>query len=132
MDGCVNQKGIYMSAKKINVLGTEYTIEVVKISECEELKENKWCGSCDKFSHKILIGDASEVEFFGKLNEEEQKHCMKQTMRHEIVHAFLNESGLQGSSLFYDNGWATNEEMIDWFALQFPKMLKIFEEAECL
>lgn len=53
-------------------------------------------------------------------------------MRHEITHAFFFESGLQESSLQYCNGWAENEEMVDWVAVQFPKMLQVFKEAECI
>ena len=75
----------------VNVLGTEYKIDFVKISECDELKENHWCGSCNKITHRILVGDPTEEEYFGKLTEEEQTHCIKQTLRHEIVHAFFNE-----------------------------------------
>lgn len=116
----------------VNVLGTEYKIDFVKISECDELKENRWCGSCNKSTHRILVGDPTEEEYFGKLTEEEQTHCIKQTLRHEIVHAFFNESGLQESCLQYNNGWAVNEEMVDWIAIQFPKMQKAFEEVGCL
>jgi hypothetical protein len=118
--------------KHVNVLGTAYDIKKVKISECELLKEKHWCGSCNELTHTILIGDASEEEFFGKLSEEEQELITKQILRHEITHAFLNESGLQASSAEWGAGWAHNEEMIDWIALQFPKMLKAFEEAGCL
>lgn len=125
-----NPKGECM--KKLNVLGTEYTIEVVKISECESLRKNRWCGSCNELTHKILVGDASEEEFFGELTDEEQKLITKQILRHEITHAFLNESGLQESSCNLDRPWARNEEMIDWFAIQFPKIRKAFEDAGCL
>ena len=48
-------------------------------------------------------------------------------LRHEIVHAFLYESGLDVSS-----EWARNEEIVDWIALQTPKLQKAFEEAGCL
>ena len=54
------------------------------------------------------------------------------TLRHEITHAFLNESGLQNDTSVPGSGWATNEEMVDWIAIQFPKMKKAFEEADCL
>ena len=116
----------------VNVLGTEYKIEVVKISECDELKENNWAGNCNKITKIILIGDASEEEFFGKMTKDEQEEVTKQILRHEITHAFFNESGLQESCLQYRGGWAVNEEMVDWIALQFPKMQKAFEEVGCL
>lgn len=28
--------------------------------------------------------------------------------------------------------WAKNEEIVDWIALQFPKLLKAFKEADCI
>lgn len=118
--------------KKVNILGTEYTLKFVKISECEYLKEKHFCGSCNSVTKEILIGDASEEEFFDKLSPEEQKIVTKDTMRHEITHAFLNESGLQDSALQYCNSWAKNEEMVDWIALQFPKMLKAFQSVDAL
>lgn len=116
----------------VNVLGTKYSIETVKISECEELKENSWCGSCNSESHKILIGDPTEEEYYGKLSEEEQKSITKKTLRHEIIHAFFNESGLQHSANKSPEAWPVNEEMVDWLAIQFPKMQKAFEEVGCI
>ncbi len=53
---------------------------------------------------------------------------MKATLRHEIVHAFLGESGLSANSNESD-AWARNEEMVDWFALQGPKIYKAWQEA---
>lgn len=79
-----------------------------------------------------MIGDTSEEEFFGVMSEEEQKIQTKRILRHEIIHAFFNESGLQDDSSNIDCGWAVNEEMVDWIAIQFPKMVKAFEEADCL
>lgn len=118
--------------KNVNVLGVEYTIEVVRISECDLLKKNTWCGSCNNLTRKILIGDPSEEEFFGKLSEEEQVLQTKRTLRHEITHAFLNESGLQDDSSVPGGGWAQNEEMVDWIAIQTPKLFKAFQEAGAL
>ena len=37
----------------------------------------------------------------------------KKVIRHELVHAFLFESGLSV------NSWADNEEIVDWIAIQF-------------
>ena len=53
---------------------------------------------------------------------------MKQTLRHEIVHAFLGESGLSNNSNSID-AWARNEEVVDWFAIQGPKIYKAWQEA---
>lgn len=56
---------------------------------------------------------------------------LKEVLRHEIAHAFFYESGLWDSS----NGttaWATNEEMIDWIAIQGLKLYTAWEEAEAV
>lgn len=65
------------------------------------------------------------------MNKGNMEHCKKQVLRHEIVHAFLYESGLDGST-WKTHGWAVNEEMVDWIAIQFPKILKAFQECNCL
>ena len=115
-----------MENTKIDVLGTEYAIKIVKVSECDDLKNNKFCGLCNNLTHTILLGDASEEEFFGSMTEEEQEIQMKTTLSHEVIHAFLNESGLQDAAARIDAGWARNEEMVDWFAIQSPKIFKAF------
>jgi hypothetical protein len=44
-----------------------------------------------------------------------------------VIHAYLSESGLNSSSNGVDC-WARNEEMVDWFAIQMPKIVKTFGE----
>lgn len=117
--------------KKVNILGTTYTVKKVKISENEELRDNSWAGVCGSLRKEILIGDASETEYFGKLSKAEQKASENETLRHEITHAFLKESGLWDDAKG-DQHWATNEEMVDWIAQQFPKMQKAFDEVGCI
>ena len=51
----------------------------------------------------------------------------KKVVRHEIVHAFLTESGLAENSF-----WAQNEELVDWIAIQGPKLIKAWQEAGAL
>lgn len=52
----------------------------------------------------------------------------KKTLRHEITHAFLFESGLEDNSNEAD-AWARNEEMVDWIAFQGPKIYAAWQEA---
>jgi predicted SprT family Zn-dependent metalloprotease len=58
-------------------------------------------------------------------------NAQKEVMRHEIVHAFLYESGLGYSTHIPNCAWAVNEEMVDWIAIQTPKMAKVFKQAGC-
>ena len=51
----------------------------------------------------------------------------RQTLRHEIVHAFFLESGLGSES-----DYAQNEELVDWIARQGPKLYRAWAEAGAL
>lgn len=114
--------------KYINILGTEYRIEEHKVSEDEYLKENRLSGYCGEKSKLIVVADMSEKEFFADMNEHEQEVYRKKVLRHEVIHAFMNESGLSDSANHFDGAWSKNEEMIDWFAIQSPKIYKAFTE----
>ena len=52
---------------------------------------------------------------------------IRKNKRHEIIHAFLFESGLAENS-----EWAQNEEMVDFFAIQFPKLMEAFKNADAI
>lgn len=116
---------------KINILGTKYTIETHKISEDSILRENQWSGYCSEEAKLIVVADMTEKQYIA-LNDAEAEEYRKKTLRHEIVHAFLNESGLSANASIPQGGWAKNEETVDWIAIQFPKMLKAFKKAGAL
>ena len=48
----------------------------------------------------------------------------KKIIRHEIIHAFFEESGLYR--------YKEDELVVDWIAKQFSKMLKVFQQVEAL
>ena len=108
---------------KINVLGTEYIIKELDRSECSGLAECD--GFCDKTIKEIVIAKKGEdcdlADFTWYRNK---------AMRHEIIHAFMMESGLQEN--WEHNRWGQEETVVDWIAIQFPKILKCFQEAGCL
>lgn len=106
---------------KVNILGIEYEIYHNVSNDFKFFKKGEADGICDFSVKKIYIA-AMEVDDDTYQDLESYK---KSVIRHEIIHAFLYESGLNASSA---NGWARNEEMIDWIALQFPKMQQIYEQ----
>lgn len=99
-------------------------------SETDKDLKNKF-GYCDMHSKKIVCADLSKIDDWKDEPENVRIIQQKITLRHEIIHGFLKESGLWGSSIGID-AWATNEEMVDWIALQFPKMIKAFEEVDAI
>ena len=52
---------------------------------------------------------------------------MKKQLRHEIIHAFLSESGLS-VNFEHCSKFGHEETMVDWIAIQFPKIHKVYEE----
>lgn len=50
----------------------------------------------------------------------------------ESADAFLFESGLSSNTHGIYGAWAENEEMVDWIAIQSPKIFKVFQELEIL
>jgi hypothetical protein len=117
---------------KVNILGTEYEINMYKYHDKPIFEKREIDGYCDGTLKEIAYVDLCTYPGYEDVSSEKHRLIERLTLRHEIVHAFLNESGLQESSGSPATGWATNEEMVDWIALQFPKMLKAFQEADCL
>lgn len=112
---------------KANILGTDYKIYLKNEEEEPRLKKN-W-GFIDFHTKEIYIRDDIEEE-----KEDDCKNLIdfkNKVMRHEILHAFLYESGLRENSCT-SLAWAENEEMVDWFAIQFPKILKVYGELNIL
>lgn len=106
---------------KINILGQEYEVKIQ--NEEENPKFKKADGVCEFYSKEIIVCDVQEdEETFNNMQEYRNK-----VLRHEIIHAFIHESGLDVMS-----DWARNEEMVDFFAYQIPKIAKLFKELEII
>lgn len=107
-----------MDNKIVNILGTDYTIEA------KELKDGSADGYCDYTSKTIVIrtDNVNEVGDF--------EYLRKKTLRHEIIHAFMSESGLQSNWQHFEH-FGHDETMVDWFAIQFNKIHKVFVELGC-
>lgn len=109
--------------RKVNILGTPYTIRELSVTECPTLETCD--GYCDWTTKEIVV----ERELEGSLSDME---CyIKKVLRHEIIHAFLFESGLHECSGGTE-AWAKNETMVDWFARQGIKIHTAWEEAGAL
>lgn len=103
---------------------TRYGIYNKRIKRRRMHRHRKKWGICNDKTKEIVIDK--------KLSEKEMLVFKKKVLRHEITHAFLGESGLRECSLICDGGWANNEEMVDWFAIQSPKIFKVFQELTLL
>jgi hypothetical protein len=105
---------------KVKVLGTEYEI-LTRTAEDDAILDTR-DGYCDTSVKKIIISNL-RPQSDSKLD---LRVVRNNIIRHEIIHAFLYESGLDVNS-----EWGSDETLVDWIALQFPKMAEAFEAAGC-
>lgn len=112
-----------MTAEKVHILGAVYTIKERSEDEDEILQDCD--GYCDWTVKEIVV----ERENEGTLHDMDV--YVKKVLRHEIVHAFLLESGLSECS-GETNAWARNEAMVDWIARQGEKIYAAWAEAGAL
>lgn len=104
----------------VDVLGTQYNILESNREEDPNLEEAD--GYCDFSTKKIVIDTFKNRP--GSM--EDLERYRRQVIRHELTHAFLHESGLDASS------WGSNEEIVDWIAIQFIKMAEAFGKVDGL
>lgn len=110
--------------KKVNILGTEYEI---MIDAPEEMLPPDSDGAMDHSTKRIMIAKFEPDEYSIK----DFDVYRKKVLRHEIIHAFLYESGLWNNSGDV-TAWGQCEEITDWIAIQFPKMLQAFKETDAI
>lgn len=108
--------------KIINILGTLYRVDMVPESEDPKLEDMD--GYMDPSIKRIVVADVKQ-----RPADKESVHNMewfqKNIVRHELIHAFITESGLE------DAFWH-NEDMVRWLAYMFPRLLAAFKEAGAL
>lgn len=115
-----------LSSNKVNILGTEYTVIFRNIQDDKFAQLNSWEGYTNNMTKQIVIINRKSYGYMESPKDWDAKE--KQNLRHEILHAFLAESGLDFCSLPFDGPWAANEEMVDWFAMQSPKIFTVYKK----
>lgn len=100
----------------IRVLDTQYDIylddpssDILRGDDGSELD-----GVTDNARKEIVISAGIDDRYY------------RQTLRHEIIHAFLYESGLDTEMMHSEHGH--DEQMIDWFAIMAPKLERVYHE----
>lgn len=118
---CVNFTTVAEEPKHVvNILGQDYKIFFRNKASDPYLAEA--LGYTDFYTKEIIIAD--DLESYGATNDATRNKLINNhTIRHELVHAYFFESGLDGSS-----DYARNEELVDWIAIQLPKMFKSMED----
>ena len=102
---------------KVNVLSTVYRNKYVPSLDGRG-------GETDFYTKEIRISEQEDIP--AEYKTDNLKEMQRHVLRHELIHAFLFESGMDQSSAAHE-AWAVNEEMIDWMAIQMPKIMAAYE-----
>lgn len=107
---------------KVNILGTEYEIVTLSEDEFPKLKSRDASGLAELYDKKLILNKKNNIS--GENTYDNLELFSNKVIRHEIVHAFFHESGLMD--------YCYDEQLVDWIALQIPKIKKVMEEAGCI
>jgi hypothetical protein len=103
----------------ITILGQTYDYQEVDGRTDERMTDLD--GYCDPYGKTIRVNNEFGVDKGNISDLNSYKQCV---IRHEVVHAFFEESGL--------TEYKNNELLVDWIAKQFPKLTKAFQQAGAL
>lgn len=99
---------------KVNILGEEWKLKYKKLGD-------DFDGLTDWTNRTITIRK-NNINNVGNFSE-----LQKQSLRHEIVHAMLYECGLM-ANWQHPNEFGHDETFVDWYAIQYPKIAKIYRK----
>lgn len=107
--------------KKVNILGTDYTIrEVMNKTEDVRLDLLDANAVCEPYTKEIILKDIpNDVRYVNDLESYKKK-----VLRHELVHAFLHESGL--------SSYESDELLVEWIAQKMQQMADVMINLDCL
>jgi len=101
-------------SNRIDILGTTWTIQ--------KANENNDSNLINNFAYTDNFAKIITYEPLAKRpnNTKKLDECQKEVLRHEIIHAFLFESGLED--------YSKDEVLVNYIAIQFYKLDKLFKE----
>lgn len=128
--------------KVINVLGTDYTIKFITVkdeyesNEAKILMDREFLAYCSHYNNTIILSNLRDEKYNPAYKYQPPEviiESYKETLRHELIHAFYKCSGLNANAHGTgENSFANDEEMIDFLAIQTPKMFEVFRKANLL
>ena len=98
----------------VDILGTRWAVV------SENFGNKDFDGLTDFTTRTIKVRNDNVQEF------DNFKELYKRTVRHEVLHAFMIESGLDSNFNHPEYGY--DETFVDWVAIQFPKILVAYSK----
>ena len=106
----------------VDVLGVPYSVNITP--EADDPKLESMDGYTDPSIKRIVISDVHRRPDDPE-NVQDQDWFQRNIIRHELIHAFVVESGCQ------DALWHS-EDMVRWLAYMFPRLVDAFKEAKAM
>ena len=104
----------------LSILGQDYDFQ--EIDADKDVKMENCDGYCDGFGKIIRVNNNFNTNC--TTNVSDLEGYKRRVKRHEIVHAFFEESGLEK--------YRVDELIVEWIANQFLKMEKAFQQVGAL
>ncbi len=117
-----------MKLTEIPILGEHWSVYEGTEEEYPQLKDSDGCADS---SIRAIFIDRTILERNDPSQKRNLRAYRKEVLRHEVVHAFLYESGLGANSNTAEH-WAVDEEIVDWIALQLPKIVAVCKKLEVM
>lgn len=97
----------------VNILGTEYTFKTDDLNNRDLAMSD---GLCRIYEKEILL---RKKEFMDAGTEKGTEYRFDHVIRHELIHAFAEESGVS---------YGDDEKIVDWIAHMIPLINQAFEK----
>lgn len=104
----------------VNVLGVPYKVHLGTEEDYPILKRCGSSGLCDYSIKKIWVTD-TRLEQSDADDMSDQNYPTNLVLRHELVHAYLNESSMEE--------YAENERLVNVIAMALPKLYDMCKSA---
>ena len=113
---------------KMNINGQDYRVEIAKYEKYYDAFQSR-SGWTDFGAKSIVALDAEDYTKYEDtgLGPESANRITERILRHEIMHAFMYESGLDTETNF-----ARDEILIDFLAIQLPKIVALMDKHDLL
>lgn len=104
----------------VNVLGVPYKVHIGTVNDYPILKDNESSGLCD-FSVKSIWAEDTQLDELEVGDMKNKKYLTNITLRHELMHAYFHESGLED--------YAHNEKLVNFMAMSLEKIYAMCKDA---
>lgn len=109
----------------VNILGTEYTLHICPDSKDKRFEQLNCDGFCDYSTKELFVSNYKDNLANREISVYDPRYIIRNAIRHEMVHAFLFESGLGCD--WEHKTFGHEETTVDWIAKQLEKMHEAYQ-----